>query len=91
MEKPLEAAGVGLQVGRGEVSENHWGRASGVSQGDGDSDMAATCGLWGAVEGSSKEQWLCPTAVWEKAVLRPAMKPDNAACGSLAMLPQAGL
>lgn len=81
----------GFASGWGEVSGNHWGRAKSVSQGDGGSATAPTCGLCRAGEGSSQEQWLCPTAAWEEAASRPAMEPDSTVCGSPAMLPEAGL
>lgn len=43
MEKPLEVAGVDLQVEWGRVSGNHQGRMNSVSPADGDSDMVASC------------------------------------------------
>ena len=45
MEKPLEKAGVDLQLGWGRVSGNHQGRGGTVSQVDGDSDMVKACWL----------------------------------------------
>ena len=48
MEKALEIAWVGPQVGWGVVSGNHQGKANGVSQVEEDSDMAPTCQLCGA-------------------------------------------
>ena len=60
MEKPLESAGMGLQVGWGRVSENHQGRANGVSQVDGGRYGTCLNVHAGWEEGSSKEQWLLP-------------------------------
>ena len=45
MEKPLEMAWSGLQVGGGGVSGNHQGGANSVGQADGDSDMLPSCQL----------------------------------------------
>lgn len=42
MEKLLEAAWVGLKVGEGRASGNHQSRVYGVSQVDGDSELAPT-------------------------------------------------
>ena len=61
MEKKLEIAWVGPQVGwgRGSVSGIHQGGANCVSQVDGDLDMAHTCWLCrGGV--SDKEKWPLP-------------------------------
>ena len=44
MEKPLETARVGPQVGCGSISGNHQGRAN--SQDDRDSGMLQACLLW---------------------------------------------
>ena len=45
MEKPLETAWVGPDVGWCRASGNHQGRANSVSQVDRDSDMVSTCWL----------------------------------------------
>ena len=45
MEKPLEIAWEGTQVGWGGVSGSHQSRVNSVSQTDGDSDMVSACWL----------------------------------------------
>lgn len=77
--KPLEAGWVDLQVGWGGVSGNYQGRANGINQVDGGSDMAPICVCMpeegGLNEGAKAS---ASASVWEKAApLAFALKPDN--------------
>ena len=65
MEKSLEEACVGLQVGWG-ISGNHQGLMNSDSQVDEDSDMVPACWLCGD---SEKEQWPLPTLLSGRKLL----------------------
>ena len=59
MEKPLEIAWEGTQVGWGGVSGSHQSRVNSVSQTDGDSDMVSAAGLVRAGASQKRNNDLC--------------------------------
>ena len=81
LEKSLEMACVGLQIGWDEVSENQQGRVNIVSQ----VDMHPPAGSGGLSKGTMAS---ASTSVWEKAApLALSLKPDNSVPPHMSLVP----
>ena len=91
MEKTLETAWVGPQIGWSRLSGNHQGGADSVSQADGDSDMVPACQFCVCFVrgGLRKEQWPLPALLSERKLPLQllALIPDNSVSPCMSLVP----
>ena len=88
MEKPLETASVGSQIGWGKVSGKHQGEANSMSWVDGDSDMALGCRFCGVGVSEKERVHLCQHfCLAESCPLALALLPKNSIPPCVSLMP----